>query len=445
MRDVTKTIELKFIDKLKCLFQPAPYKVLYGGRGGGKTVAMSEAALILGAKRKLRIGCFREFQKSIKESVHETLKQEIERLGLVDIGGKPFYSVKETSIVGANGTEFFFMGLRHNLNSIKSVANIDIAWVEEAVTISKAAWDIFEPTIRVDPPGGPFALGSEIWIGFNPELDTDETYQRFVVNPPEGAIVCHINYYDNKFFPDILRRQMESSKKRDSDGYKTVWRGETRSTLTGAIFAQQIRNAEAEARICKVSYDPAIPVDTFWDLGKRDNTSIWFSQRVGMDYNIIDFLQDNGETIPYYINKLQEKKYNYGICHLPHDGVQTHVTTDRSAERMLRAAGFKVRVVPRVAKKSISIEAARVVFDNCYFDRDKTIDGMQALRRYKYGVDENGQFTRDPEHDNNSDAADAFQQIGLTQRLNSNVNKPKKKEIVASRNGYVSATQGWMG
>ena len=451
MQYVNKEIKIDFIKKLQPLFIPAPYKVLYGGRGGGKTIALAQAALILGAKHKLRIGCFREIQKSIRESVHNVLEQEIEKLNLVTPDGKPFYKVKESVIEGANGTEFFFMGLRHNLNSIKSTHGIDIAWVEEAAPIRSGAWNVFEPTIRRDPPYGPFELGSEIWISFNPELDTDETYVRFVKNKhllPSGSIVIDINYYDNKFFPEILRRQMETAKARNYNDYLTVWEGKTRVTLDGAIFAKEIQLAEKEARICRVNVDKSKPVETFWDLGKRDHTAIWFVQRVGMDFNIIDFYQNTGETMPHYISELQKRGYSYGICHLPHDGTASNVLTDRTAERQLRAAGFRVRVVPRVAKKSISINAARSIFDQCYFDRDRTVEGVHALRRYRYDVDENGQYSREPLHNEDSDAADAFQQIGLSLKTESESKKPKKiltpDENIIEFARFSSQDQSWM-
>lgn len=443
MQYVNREIKLEFIEKLQFLFRPAAYKIAFGGRGGGKSVAFAQAALFLGTQKKLRIGCFREIQNSIRESVHELLSQEIERLDLVQANGKPFYTVKQATIEGANGTEFFFSGLRHNLNSIKSIQGIDIAWVEEAASISAAAWNVFEPTIRGDPPRGPFGKGSEIWIGFNPELDTDETYKRFVLKPPKGAVVQPINYWDNKFFPEILRRQMETAKERNYNDYLTVWEGKTRVTLDGAIFANEIQNAEKENRICRVTYDKSRPVDTFWDLGKRDHTAIWFVQRIGMDFNIIDFHQDQSYTIPHYIKVMQEKSYTYGICYLPHDGVNTTVATERSVERILRAAGFRVRIVPRVSKKAISIQAARVIFDQCYFDRDKTIDGLQALRRYKYDVDENGNYSREPLHNEDSDAADAFQQLGLSQKTELDEQKKKRPRIVIDNNIEVSQ-QSWM-
>lgn len=405
------------------------------------TLSLAQAALILGSLRPLRVGCFREFQKSIKESVHETLKQEVERINLLAPNGGPFYTVGETSITGVNGTEFFFMGLRHNLNSLKSVANIDIAWVEEAATISKTAWDVFLPTIRRDPPFGPFGRGSEIWISFNPELDTDETYKRFVLNPPAGSIVMDINYYDNPFFPEILRRQMEDAKKRGGDDYDTVWGGKPRNTVDGAIYSRQLAAAKEEGRITDVPWDKSKPVVTYWDLGKRDHTSVWFVQPVGMWFNIIDFYEQTGADASDMVRVLQSKPYNYGIVWLPHDGENETAVSHRNYAGVLRSAGFRVRLVDRVAKKHLSIQASRVIFDQCRFDRERTYEGLQRLRRYKYEL-KDGNYTRDPLHDLNSDAADAFQQLGLHQKAEDEI-IVKKKRIPQSQ-PPVSAGLGWM-
>src|SRR5690606_19695553 len=164
----------EFPSKLKPLFQPYRYKVAYGGRGATKSWGFARALLIQGAQRKLRILCTREVQKSIKDSVHSLLSDQIQAMGLGHI-----YQVLQTEIRGVNGTEFLFAGLStQTVESIKSYEGVDICWVEEARAVSKRSWSILIPTIRKE--------GSEIWVSFNPELDTDETYVRFVVNPPPG-------------------------------------------------------------------------------------------------------------------------------------------------------------------------------------------------------------------------------------------------------------------
>ena len=161
-------IEAWFPEKLRFLFSPARYKVVRGGRGPGKSWGFARALLIMGAKRPLRVLCTREVQKSIAQSVHQLLRDQIEALGL---SGQ--YEVLTTEIRGKNGTQFFFSGLSdQTAESLKSFEGVDVCWCEEAQAISKRSWDILIPTIRKD--------GSEIWVSFNPQLESDETYRRFV-------------------------------------------------------------------------------------------------------------------------------------------------------------------------------------------------------------------------------------------------------------------------
>ncbi|MBY0308966.1 MAG: PBSX family phage terminase large subunit, partial [Phycisphaerales bacterium] len=254
-----------FPQKLAFLFQPHRYKVLYGGRGGAKSWGIARALLILGAKKPLRILCAREFQDSIADSVHELLKSQIVALGL-----QAFYEVQKTKITGTNGTEFVFDGLRHNINSLKSFEGADIVWVEEANNVSKRSWDVLIPTIRKE--------GSEIWISFNPEMAEDETYKRFVMNPPANAKVVKIGWRDNPWFPKVLMDELLDLKARDHNAYLNVWEGETVQVIDGAIYAKEIKAVLAEGRRTKVRYDPSRPVHTFWDLGRSDRTSIWFVQ-----------------------------------------------------------------------------------------------------------------------------------------------------------------------
>src|SRR5574337_1147207 len=240
----------EFPEKLKFLFEPARYKVLFGGRGGAKSWGVARALLIQAAASPLRILCAREFQNSIAESVHHLLQSQIAAIGL-----SSFYEIQAGLIRGTNGSEFVFAGLRNNVTKIKSFEGVDRVWVEEAQTVSKSSWEVLIPTIRKE--------GSEIWLTFNPELETDETYQRFVVNPPAGARVVKINWDDNPWFPETLRREKDDLKMRDPDAYQNVWEGNCRVTLDGAIYARELRLAQEEGRIRSVPYDAAKPVHTF--------------------------------------------------------------------------------------------------------------------------------------------------------------------------------------
>jgi phage terminase large subunit len=390
----------EFPEALEFLFAPARYKIAYGGRGSGKSWGFARALLLQGVAKPMQVLCAREIQKSVADSVHRLLSQQVDALGL---GG--FYEVQNNNIRGRNGTEFTFAGLRHNINSIKSVEGCDVAWIEEAQTVSKASWQTLIPTIRKP--------GSEIWVSFNPELDTDETFVRFVRDPPPGAVVRRVNWSDNPWFPGVLRDELELMREKDHDAYLTVWEGHTRQVLDGAIYANEIRKATAEKRFTKVPYDRAKPVQTFWDLGRADMTSIWFAQQIGFEFRLIDFYQSRGHALAHYLKVMQEKPYVYGTCWLPHDAEHELLASERTIKQQIADSGKRVQIVPSV-RVADGINALRTLFPRCWFDADKCADGLNALRRYRYGVNpETGQWTRDPLHDDASHASDALRYFAL--------------------------------
>jgi phage terminase large subunit len=391
----------QFPVKLAVLFEKARYKVLYGGRGGAKSWGVARALLILGAKKPMRVLCAREYQTSIKDSVHKLLCDQIQSMNLLG-----FYEITQASIRGKNGTEFLFAGLKNNISNIKSYEGCDICWVEEAQTVSRLSWNTLIPTIRKD--------ASEIWVTFNPELESDETYQRFVLKPPEDCLVQKVNWNDNPWFPETLRLEKDSLKNRDQEAYNTVWEGLCRQTVDGAIFAREMQFAELDGRITKVNYDPTKPVHAVFDLGWSDATAIWFLQFVGMETRLIRYHEDNQQTISHYLAKMQTFGYVYDTLWLPHDAQnKTLAAAGRSIEEVVRNAGFKTRIIERTPILD-SINAARTIFRNCWFDRENCHDGLQCLRHYRYDVDpDTKQFSRMPLHDQYSHGADAFRYIGL--------------------------------
>jgi phage terminase large subunit len=427
MTDVAAAIaNAQFPAKLECLFKPekSRYRILWGGRGGAKSWGIARALLILGARKPLRILCAREFQTSLKDSVHKLLCDQIESLGLMG-----FYEITQATIRAQNGTEFFFSGLKNNVTNIKSFEGVDICWVEEAANVSKLSWNVLIPTIRKE--------GSEIWISFNPELETDETYQRFVANPPKDAVVQKINWSDNPWFPETLNLERESLKNRDIDAYNTVWEGVCRQTVDGAIFAREMQMAELQGRITNVVYDPAKPVHAVFDLGWSDSTAIWFLQYVGMETRLLRYFEDSQQTISYYLSKMQTFGYVYDTLWLPHDAEnKTLAANGKSIEEIVRNAGYKTQILPRVPIVD-SINAARTIFPACWFDRENTREGIDCLRHYRYEVDPNtGQFSKQPLHDHYSHGADAFRYIALM------VKEPRGRK--AQTNTYV-VPANWMG
>lgn len=394
--------------------------MLYGGRGGAKSWGVARALLIEAASRPLRVLCAREIQTSIKNSVHQLLKDQIEALGLAG-----FYEVLETEIRGRNGSLFLFAGLKHNVASIKSKEGLDRVWVEEAQTTTKGSWDTLIPTIRKE--------GSEIWVTFNPELDSDETYRRFVLNPPADACVLRVNWDDNPWFPDVLRREKDDLRERDPDAYLNVWEGHCRQALDGAVYADELREATQAGRIMRVPYDATKPVHTFWDLGWADNTSIWFAQAIGFEYRLIDYYQNSQKALPHYLNALQERGYIYGTDWLPHDASSRQMATGRSIEELMRDAGRDVRMVPRLSLAN-GLNAARTVFNKCYFDETKCADGLQCLRHYRYETDtDRGTLKGEPLHDWASHGADAFRYfaIAMQEPVKPYVARPKERRDIA--------------
>ena len=403
-----QTVNAQFPEKLRFLFQPKRYKIAYGGRGGAKSWGFARALLILGAQRPIRILCARETQKSIADSVYKLLCDQIQALGLVE-----FFAVTKTNIVGANGTEFTFAGIRQSsVGDIKSYEGCDICWVEEAQIVTKRSWEILIPTIRKPD--------SEIWISFNPELETDETYKRYVLTPPTESQVVKINWRDNPWFPDVLKQEMLDLKAKSPDDYEHVYEGMCKQVVEGAIYRKELLEADKAGRICRVPYEPMKPVDTFWDLGFGDNVSIWFAQSIGFEFRIIDFMSDCLKDMQFYLKALQAKPYLYGWDYLPHDAqAKTLAAGGRTIQQIAQAAGRKVRIVPRQPIAD-GIAAVRTIFHKCWFDAEKTADGLQALRHYRYEVDEDMSkggpqvLKKEPRHDWASHPADAFRYLGVS-------------------------------
>ncbi len=415
------------LTKLKSLFKPHRYKIIHGGRGGGKSWSVARALLLAGYNDPIRVLCAREFQASIGDSVHRLLSDQITALHLDD-----FYTIEKATIAGLNGTEFRFAGISNNVQAIKSYEGITHCWCEEAENIRKRSWETLIPTIRRDK--------SEIWITFNPQLETDETYRRFVVDPPPKAVVIKLNWSDNPWFPDVLREEMELLKSRDEDAWLNVWEGHPRQNLDGAIYAAELRTATEAGRICKVPYDATKPVHTFWDLGWADNTSIFFAQVVGFEYRVIDHLSGSQRPLQAYLVDLQARGYVYGTDWLPHDAKAKQLGTGRSIEELMRAAGRTVRIVPQLSIED-GINAARTVFPNCWFDADKCADALQSLRHYRYEVDERlGTLKRVPLHDFASHDADAFRYLCVALK-----EKPKSAVAVSPPRRAMPGSNVWMG
>lgn len=405
---VSEPTTADFPAKLRPLFEPHRYKVLHGGRGGAKSWGVARALLIQCAQSQKRVLCTREVQKSMKDSVHRLLSDQIKALGL---GG--FYEILETEIRGRNGSLFIFSGLAtHTVDSIKSYEGVDIVWVEEAHGVSKKSWDTLIPTIRKD--------GSEIWLTMNPDMDTDETWLRFVAAPDPDSVVIEVNWRDNPWFPEVLEQERQKAERRDLEDYQHIWEGKPRRVAAGAIYRHEIESAYNDKRVCPVPYDPTLPVHTVWDLGWNDAMTIGFVQRGPRDVRLIDYIEDSNRTLDWYVGQIERRPWRWGTDYIPHDGRTRNFQTGKSTEELLDAMGRKVHVLPATSVEE-GIKAARQVWPRCYFDATKTVRLLECLKRYRRQVNQTTNEPMGPLHDEFSHGADMFRYLGQSVDLMSNV------------------------
>ena len=289
--------EISLPDYAEKLLDPYRYKVLLGGRGSAKSYTVARLLLLIGSQKRIRVLCAREFQNSITESVHKLLSEQIDELGLGD-----FYTVTNQSISGSNGSEFIFKGVRMNISSIKSMVGITHLWLEEAHTISKVSWDVLIPTIR-EPR-------SEIWVTFNPENDDDPTYTMFIDkdgNPVDrdDALVLHVNWDMNPWFPEVLMKEKDHLYKVNPDLAEHVWGGKTRKNSSAQIFRNKWRVEAFEHQEgwdgpyfgadWGFSNDPSVLVKIYLDTKNRRIMFRYAKFGFGVE---IDYLPDLFDQVP---------------------------------------------------------------------------------------------------------------------------------------------------
>ena len=340
------------------------YKVASGGRGSGKSWGFADILLLKGASTPLRILCTREIQKSIRDSVHRLLKDRIaQNKELSD-----FYSVKEEYIAGKNGTRFFFCGLRHNANQIKSFEGIDIAWIEEAEKISKSSWEILTPTIR--------KKNSEIWLSYNPDLDEDFIHSKFS-DPdkrPPNTLYTIINYNDNPWFPAVLEEERRHCLATDPELHEHIWEGRTRKHSQAQIFS-------GKWKVKEFGNPPADAMRYYgidWGFGSNPCAfSLAWIEKNTLYVRVKHAWRADIEDVPDLIDAWDPEARNWYINADPEDP---------SSIRFVKNRGFRIR---GAAKPPKSIEAGiRYLrsFDEIIFHIEDT-DMHNEAKYYRYKVD----------------------------------------------------------
>jgi phage terminase large subunit len=401
--NLSDPVKWQFPAKLGFLFEPCRTKVAHGGRGGSKSWGFARALLLEGADHVERVLCTREVQNSIKDSVHQLLKDQIDSLGL---GG--FYTATRDEIVGKNGTRFLFSGLSNQTtDSLKSYEGVTKCWVEEAHGVTRRSWDVLIPTIRAE--------NSEIWISLNPELDTDETWVRFCESPQPDSKVVQINWQDNPWFPAVLEKERQeflrqvALGKRTQDDYDNIWEGKCRAAVVGAIYSAEVSALKLEGRYCRIPHDPMLPVHTVWDLGWNDSMVVGMWQKSPMGLMLIDSIITSHTKYSEIVADLDKRKYRWGKDFLPHDGKHKNPQTGESAAVLLGKLGRPVHEpgVPDIGVEQ-GIKAVRQAFPRIWID-NQTGDNrevLNALRRYKRRVNQQTNEPGEPTHDDASHPSD---------------------------------------
>lgn len=382
------------------LLDPSRYKGAHGGRGSGKSQFFAD--LMVGyAVRKpgFRGLCCREVQKSLKESAKRLIEQKIEVHGLGS-----FFEVQEAQIKTPGGGLIVFAGLQdHTSESIKSYEGFDVAWVEEAQTVSDRSLNLLRPTIR--------APGSELWFSWNPRHKSDAVDKMLRgTELPTGAVVVQANWNNNPWFPAELEQERLDCMRAQPDQYGHIWQGDYVTVSEGAYYARCLAEAKADGRISEVARDPVMPIKAYWDIGVRDATSIWIAQTSGQTIKVLDYYEAEGQPLAAHLEWLRSKGYGSAVCVLPHDGAKADAFSAVRFEDHIRQAGFECQTIENQGKGAAMkrVEAARRLFPRIWFDARKCEGGLAALGWYHEKRDENRNIGLGPEHDWSSHAADAF-------------------------------------
>jgi phage terminase large subunit len=400
------------------LLKPARYKGAYGGRGGAKSHFFAEQLIIRCYARQTRAACIREVQNSLRESVRQLLVDKIEKFGL-----ESDFDILENEIRGPHGSLIIFKGMQsYNAETIKSLEGFDIAWVEEAQTLSAHSLKMLRPTIRNE--------GSEIWFSWNPRHDTDAV-DAFFRGPtkPSDAIAIPVGWQDNPWFPDVLRREKDDDFRIDPEQAEHVWGGGYEIVTEGSYYAKLLAHAEKEGRIGSFPYNPKLRLRTAWDIGVDDYTAVWFMQDDGVTVDAVDYFEASGEgaeqvirtALPELIPDDRERKaamvefdraeaFKYNTHFLPHDVmVREWGAGAKTRYQTLMGLGVKPIHVGVAQGPAERINAVRRLLPIVRFNNTKRVQvGLSRLRRYSRRWNDSMQSYTAPLHDINSHGSDAL-------------------------------------
>ena len=369
-----------------------------GGRGGMKSHyfagALIEEHLCTGGFRSV---CIREIQKTLGSSSKQLLEDKLREFKLTRAGQgfKIFNDVIQTPQEGL----ILFQGMQdHTADSIKSLEGMDLAWVEEAQTITERSLNMLRPTIR--------KKGSRLWFGWNPRRKTDAVDKFFCsAEKPSNSIILKTGWQHNPWWTAELEQERLDDLRINPDQYDHIWEGGYISIANGAYFAKHLQQARLEGRIGKVNVDPLLRKYVFVDIGgtgaSSDAFTMWVVQFVAKEIRVIHYYEVVGQPLAAHVTWLRVNHYEDAIIVLPHDGRQHDKVYKVTYESSFKDLGFTVIVIPNQGAGAANqrIEAVRQCFHDCYFDELKCAAGLEALGWYHEKKDANRNVGLGAEHD----------------------------------------------
>lgn len=431
-------MRVEFPEKIKSVFDGAyDYRGAYGGRGGAKTIAFANRAIIdimRLADEPWIFLCGRELQKSLKDSVFKVIAGQIIKLGVQDA-----FEVGKEYIRCKNGNEFLFYGLKSNIAEVKGLHAVRRTWLEEAQKVSQTSLTYLIPTVMRDFPD------CELWATWNPDDEEDPIHVMFVENADDSTKCVKVNWDDNPWFPESLNKVRLRDLKNNPDRYDWIWNGSFNTNSDAAVYGKWMDKAKKEGRIKKDLFDPDLPVFTVWDIGYSDYTSIWWVQVSGNEIRVIDFYEDNRQSIKTYAEQIygcyipdenivygvngviesfelggaiegceHRREYKYSANFGPHDAANKLLQAGgRSMVNQMFELGIKMKTVNATSQQN-QIQGTRSVIDKTWFDSVRCSEGIRSLRKYQFKFNEDkGVYSRTPDHDfgGYSHACDAFEII----------------------------------
>jgi phage terminase large subunit len=427
---VNDKLRVEVAEAFQPLCRPSRYKAAYGGRGSGKSQFFADWMIVQAVSRPgFRALCCREIQKSLKESAKRLIEMKIQSHGLGSL-----FDVQEAQIRTPSDGLIAFAGLQdHTAESIKSYEGFDVAWVEEAQTVSPRSLNLLRPTIR--------AGGSELWFSWNPRRKIDPVDEMFRgQETPTDSQIVRVNWDQNPWFPAELEQERLDCLRMQPDQYDHIWEGGYITVAEGAYFARHLADAKSDGRITDINPDPLLTIRIFADIGgtggRADAFSMWAAQFAGPKIKALNYYEAVGQEAATHLAWLRSQGYTPDRAEiwLPHDGAQYDKVVRASYETFFRDAGYRVHIVPNMGKGAagVRVESARRLFPNIWFDETKTEAGRLALGWYHEKKDEERNVGLGPEHDWSSHGADAFGMMCVVHE------EPKKaQEIRYSKRGIV--------